>query len=161
MDENKLHQYARSETAHPMKENGNGCQPFESPFRSWLNAVGVSRGSPGGLPETTLEQLVAFAKQIQEEVNGSERTDCSVEAVVARVRQTPLDQELAVWKGIRASWLRAVFFETPIARRWKELGCEMWFLRKVGIIEMLRHCSIEAGTWIEHVGIMFNLPEDV
>ena len=113
MDENKLHQYARSETAHP-KENGNVCQPFESPFRSWLNAVGSFKREPWWVTRDDTEQLVAFAKQIQEEVNGSERTDCSVEAVVARVRPNLLIKNSQSGKEFKR-WPFSL--RLPIARR--------------------------------------------
>ena len=115
----------------------------ETEFESWLNKTS----------RTTLEQQVAFAKSIHDQVHEIDPTP--VEKIVSDLRQSPLDGDLAIWKGIQVNWLRSVFFKEPLVEKWKEMGCQMWFIRKVGIIEMMRRCDIKSGTYIEHIPTMF------
>lgn len=113
-------------------------------FQRWL---AVTNGI------TSLAQQVALAKQLYDEVHGPEEVDVSVEDIIARLRTVelaPVD-DLVRWKGIQVEWFLDVFCNTAYVQRLLSFGCELWFVRKVCIIEMLRREQISAGAFIDHL----------
>ena len=134
---------------HPFMEEA--CpQTTPKEFQKWLEE------SPDG--DTTLEQQVQLAKDLYDISMGSETGHVKdvtyTNDIVEDLRKSPipgnekpLDPSFLSWKGIRRDWLLNTFFGSPYMRQLIEYGCELWFVRKVCIPELIRRSSIQGMEW--------------
>jgi tetratricopeptide (TPR) repeat protein len=108
-------------------------------------------------PKATLLQEVTFAQQIYRKSTTAECCCCpsdkTPDSIEADLRGKPLGDynALSSSKGISADWLLDVFFQLPFCQELVSHGCELWFVRKVCINELLRRYDIHAGPLVDHV----------
>jgi hypothetical protein len=107
---------------------------------------------------TPLVQAVSLAQQIYITSKMSRNTrdyDKSPSAILADLRNKPLGKNsLSSPKGISADWLLDVFFRLPFFEALVKYGCELWFVRKVCINELLRRYDIHNGPLVDHVDVI-------
>lgn len=109
-----------------------------------------ANGLPQKTRKTTLEHDVAFAQNIYRQVH-TDAENHKTSAIVLALQETPLRDNLATQQGIHVDWLLDVFFRLPFLQELMARGCQLWFLRKVGINELLRRRDIHSGPLVEHV----------
>jgi hypothetical protein len=125
-----------------------GKEPVPSVFQQFLD-----RRAPH---KATLLEEVAFAQEIHVQAPGRSATfdTISPESIVTDLRHWPQDGQdrpLDSAKGISVDWLLDVFFQLPFLQRLAAIGCQLWFVRKVCVNELLRRYDIHAGPLVDHV----------
>ena len=127
-----------------------------TPFQLWLRTENNGE-------ETTLEQQIMLAARLYDEANGIDSIAHGTAAVnpqlvIQFLSEMPLQIErLVSWKGINVGWFVNHFCQSPYMKKLKEFGCELWFVRKVCVIEMMRRSTgqLAAGPFILHVAEVF------
>lgn len=124
-----------------LDEDSDSCSSLR-PFQQWL-AQNQSEGSGSTLSNnrTSLKQELALAKQLFDESKmGRQPDDDDLQfgEFMEVLTATPLTHDIVSWKGISVDWILECFCQKPFVKQWKDFGCELWFVRKVCIIEMMR-----------------------
>lgn len=117
-------------------------------FSLWMKAQGsVVDG------RTTLFQQLELAVRLYDETQGDSTCSTHVWDIIATLKQqTQLDpNKLARWKGVQVDWILRTFIRSPYFLRLMEFGCELWFVRKVCMIEFLRRRGVWSGTFVDHI----------
>jgi tetratricopeptide (TPR) repeat protein len=110
-------------------------------------------------PKATLCQEVELARRLYalSTTPPSGNDDLTpASSILSDLRTQPLGaaQTLCSSKGISADWLLDVFFRLPFCQTLIQYGCELWFVRKVCINELLRRHNIHAGPLVDHVHVI-------
>lgn len=114
------------------------------PFQRWLQNHRPKKA--------TLLERITYAQELFLEAEDPDRTTyVDPRAIQRQLRTTPLRDKLDTSKGISVNWFLDVFCQTPFIRLLMETGCELWFLRNVGVNEMLRRLNILSGPFADHV----------
>lgn len=132
-----------------------GRWPDESFFAYWTRRCGGT---------TTLAEEVLLARKLYDhteeadlrkvvEEEKKEEEEGPVHEILEELANYELKgkESLMSWKGISVDWFFSEFCETRYAKTLKEFGCEMWFVRKVCIVEMLRREKTTSGPLIQQV----------
>lgn len=123
-----------------------------SEFESWILAHSVR--CDNGSFKTTLRQQVTLAKFLYDQVMGPQEVDVSPDEIISLYRNGEVDLEKIVqWKGVSVDWLLNVFCKSQYIERLADFGCELWFVRKVGIPELLRRHGLSSGAMIDHTSV--------
>ena len=92
--------------------------------------------------KASLEHQVELASRLYDQAQGvTEQDGQTIPEIIQDLRNSPLPQtatSLVSWNGIQASWFVEVFCQSPYMKLLQEFGCELWFVRKVCIIEIIR-----------------------
>lgn len=141
----------------------------KSEFQLWMERNGVPTKQPDGniFYKTSLQQETELAILLYEEAEGIIEnndglpTDVRATAVIETFQRDTESIEvdsLVHWCGISVDWFVDSFCGGKFMQRLASFGCELWFVRKVAIIEMLRRWSVSSGAFIVHLG-KFNEPK--
>lgn len=129
-------------------------------FDAWMQSG--SQQTTETTKKTLLEQQVCLAKQLHDLKTQDDSK--SVAEIILDLQSLPFDGNLVSWKGIQVDWLLDSFFIDPFITRLTEYDCELWFVRKVCIVEILRRrgicqgCFLEYAETTEKVGITRDTP---
>jgi tetratricopeptide (TPR) repeat protein len=120
----------------------------QTPFQHWLQRH--YQQEPTLLARITYAQELCL--QAYNDVSHYYSRD-DPEDILLTLQETPLrdGQQLASEKGISVDWFLDVFCQTPFIQTMIINGCELWFLRNVGVNEMLRRLGIKSGPFADHV----------
>lgn len=121
----------------------------QSDFQDWMYSASGSTG------KTTLLQEIELAKRLYDEAEGPEDSPVTPEDILAQLHSSPLDQELMEQKGVHTNCFYQTFCQTKYAKRLCDFGCELWFVRKVCMVEFLRRRGVSSGPMIRHMTDMF------
>lgn len=133
----------------------------QSDFELWL--------ADKGRDTELLQEQIVLAKELYEEAKGwpdAEISEKDMIKLAKKMIKTIQKAEIRVghlirYEGISVDWLLSVLFEIPYMRQLKEFGCQLWFIRRVAIIELLRRQNILSGAFIDHVGEVYTTSEEV
>lgn len=135
-------------------ERPSAQQPMstKSDFEMWMENTGTRQ--PDGTFKTTLPQQVELAKTLYNQAEGqSDETPAA--DIIAKFENATYDtRTLVCWKGISVEWFLDVFCKSKFVLLLAKYGCELWFVRKVCIIEMLRRHGVQSGALIESVHVL-------
>jgi hypothetical protein len=120
----------------------------QAPFQQWLQ-----QHHPH---QPTLLELITYAQKLYLQAYDNDPRCYSrddPQDILLKLQETPLcdGQRLASDKGIWVDWFLDVFCQTPFMQTLMKNGCELWFLRNVGVNEMLRRLGIESSPFADHV----------
>lgn len=125
-------------------------------FQKWLRENGQLQ--PNGDYKTTLEAELLLARRLYDEAEGlqQERVLSIQETIQELQGGTFMEGDLVRWKGISVDWFLHVFSKTKFVQGLIEFDCQLWFVRKVCIIELLI-CkgAYNSGALIDHVESLF------
>jgi hypothetical protein len=120
----------------------------QTPFQQWLQ-----QHHPH---QPTLLERITYAQELYLQAYDDDprcysRND--PQDILLKLQETPLreGQRLASDKGIWVDWFLDVFCQTPYIQTLMENGCELWFLRNVGVNKMLRRLGIKSGPFADHM----------
>eukprot|EP00522_Entomoneis_paludosa_P002965 CAMPEP_0172471304 /NCGR_PEP_ID=MMETSP1065-20121228/67747_1 /TAXON_ID=265537 /ORGANISM="Amphiprora paludosa, Strain CCMP125" /LENGTH=867 /DNA_ID=CAMNT_0013229399 /DNA_START=273 /DNA_END=2877 /DNA_ORIENTATION=- len=119
----------------------------------------------GHLGKTSLENQVQRAMELWDEAHNNPSntttTATTAAAFIKTLENTPIldangeKKELVTWKGIHVGWFHNVFCKLPYIQKLIEEGAELWFVRKVGVNEIIRRTkpndNVLSGPLIEHL----------
>ena len=121
------------------------------PFSLWINTTANQHQQEGKKPETTLLDQIKYAKDLYD-VSQRQRGegDINEETILSNLQSSPLDRPLvSPLMGISVDWLLDVFRKLPFVTKLSDFGCQLWFVRKVCIIELLRRVGVSSGPFVE------------
>jgi hypothetical protein len=129
-------------------DDGGEKTPYKTPFQQWLE-----QHHPR---QHTLLKRITYAQRLYLQAYDNDPRCYSCDDpldILHTLQETPLrdGQRLASDKGIWVDWFLDVFCQTPYVKTLMKNGCELWFLRNVGINEMLRRLGIKSGPFADHV----------
>lgn len=152
----------------PTKANATDSMP--SPFQKWMEEHGQPPEEPGGLFATTTLQQFQLATELCNQAEGTSFK--TTQEVIDNLKQTGFsdyeNMNLVRWEGLSVTWFLDVFCQTKSFQRMVNFGCEIWFVRRVGILEILRRLQkpkgsgrVSSGTLVDHVTCFSCDEEDI
>ena len=121
------------------------------PFSKWKDTIANEHQEKGEKPETTLLEQIKYAKDLYDVSQGTEdEEDIDEETILSNLRATSLDRPLvSPLMGISVDWLLDVFRKLPFVTKLAVIDSQLWFVRKVCIIEMLRRVGVSSGPFVD------------
>lgn len=119
-------------------------------FKYGWNSLLTKRYIPKGRPDrnrSNSSSCSVHGRQCETAGESSEEaSNVSYEAIDDEDRS-----DLVTWLGINIDWFLSVFSNLPEVQVCLEYGCEMWFIRDVGITEILRRRGATSGSLVSQL----------